>query len=60
MNFIEALFHVSPDDGSGTLEVMILSALCAALMMLAVIIINVRPKRGRPRALLKASIRMLE
>ena len=34
MDFIESLFNVSPDDGSGTLEVVILSALCAILITL--------------------------
>jgi hypothetical protein len=63
MDFIESLFHVSPDDGSGSLEVMILNALCATLIMLAVALIRVRAgkRRSQPRsaAALNASARPL-
>lgn len=44
MGYIESFFNISPDDGSGTLEVVIVSALCATLIMAAVTVINARRK----------------
>ena len=47
MNFIENLFHIAPDDGSGLLEFMILGVL--GLAFLLHIIRNGNLKRYRPR-----------
>jgi hypothetical protein len=56
VDFIEVLFDISPDDGSGTLEVMILGALCAILITLDLSIVFGRFRRP----LRKASNRRLE
>ncbi len=49
MGFIESLFNVSPDDGSGMLEVMVVSALSATLIMFSVTLINARRKAAPMR-----------
>jgi hypothetical protein len=48
MNFIEQIFHVSPDDGTGALEATILIVLLLAPVALAVL----RSKRLGKRRML--------